>query len=74
MTEKVTIIGTIIFENIGTGVWAIQDESGSIWTPINIPAQLKQRGQRVRAVVQQTEAATIFMFGTPIKLLSFELI
>ena len=74
MTEKVTIIGTIIFENIGTGVWAIQDESGAIWTPLDMPVQLKQRGQKVKAVAQRIEAATIFMFGTPVELQSFELI
>ncbi|HKK77904.1 MAG TPA: hypothetical protein VJ953_22690 [Saprospiraceae bacterium] len=66
------IKGKVIHENIGMGVWAIKDEAGNIWTPINMPEQLKYKGKEVKVVAKKVEVMTTTMFGESVKILSFE--
>ncbi|MDH3652020.1 MAG: hypothetical protein OEQ53_20200 [Saprospiraceae bacterium] len=66
------ISGTIIFEPLESGFWGIVDASGKRWRPVNMPDQLKIQGARVEVTAREVEEdASIFMWGTPIRILSF---
>ncbi len=70
--EKLTITGTVQKVAIGMGFWGIVDQNGNNYRPINMPAQLKFLGKSITITAQKVEAgASIFMWGTPIKILSF---
>ena len=69
------IKGTILFEAIGPGCWGIKDAAGQIWRIVNMPEQLKYPGQEVRVRLREAEEEmSIFMWGTPAEILSFETI
>jgi len=70
--KKHTITGKIVFENIGPGVWGIVDNKGKEWRPINMPEQLKHKGQQVTVTVKEVDDMSIFMWGTPVKIVSFD--
>lgn len=72
MAKRMKIKGEVIYENIGMGVWAIKDAEGNIWTPINMPEQLKYEGKKIKVVVKKVEVMTTTMFGETVKILSFE--
>lgn len=72
MGNKQKIKGEVIFENIGMGVWAIKDDKGNIWTPINMPEQLKHKGKKVMVVAKKVDVMTTTMFGQSVKIISFE--
>jgi hypothetical protein len=72
MANKMKISGEVIFENIGMGAWAIKDAEGNIWTPVNMPEQLKYKGKKVKVVAKKVDVMTTTMFGEPVKILSFE--
>lgn len=70
--SKLTITGTIQKVAIGTGFWGIVDQNGNNYRPINMPAQLKHPGKTISITAQKVEVgASIFMWGIPIKILSF---
>jgi hypothetical protein len=70
MSRTKTISGIIVYKNIGTGFWGIEELSGKQWLPINLPKNLKQEGKRVTLRVQKlNEDMNMFMWGTPVKIL-----
>ncbi|HHB78721.1 MAG TPA: hypothetical protein ENK85_05775 [Saprospiraceae bacterium] len=70
--SKFTITGTVEKVAIGVGFWGIVDQNGNNYRPINMPAQLKYPGKTITVVAQKVEeGASIFMWGTPIKIISF---
>jgi len=70
--SKFTITGTVQKVAIGTGFWGIVDQNGNNYRPINMPAQLKLPGKSITITAEKVEdGPSIFMWGTPIKILSF---
>ncbi len=72
--KKHKITGKVVYQNIGTGFWGIVDDKGREWLPLNMPEQLKHDGERVAVTVKEVEEASIFMWGTPVKITSFHTI
>lgn len=72
MTKRETLSGTIIYENLEGGIWAIKGQNGAILTPINMPEQLKHKGKKVKVTIKRVDMMTMTMFGDPVKIISFE--
>jgi hypothetical protein len=69
------IKGTVVYEELETGFWGIVDDKGHQWRPINMPNQLKFIGAKVDIMARETEEdMSIFMWGTPIKIISYHTI
>lgn len=67
-----SIVGKVAFENLGPGCWGIIESSGQIWRIINMPEQLKYPGRQVEVRIKPVEeGASIFMWGSPAKLIAF---
>ena len=67
------IKGKVKFQQIGPGFWGIVGQDGQNWRPVNMPEQLKKEDAQV--VVQATEMknqASLFMWGTAIKITGFQ--
>lgn len=70
--NRYKISGTVTYINLATGFWGIMGEDGQEWRPINMPEQLKLEGRKVEIkAIGVDEGASIFMWGTPIRILSF---
>lgn len=68
-----TIKGTVVYQNLGMGFWGIEDAKGGQWRPVQMPEQLKYEGKQVEVTARKVkEDASIFMWGTPIEIVSFE--
>ena len=71
--KKLKITGKARYQNLGTGFWGIIGKDGQEWRPVNMPEQLKYEGKEVKIVaVEADEDVSIFMWGTPVKVISFE--
>ena len=71
--QKLKITGKAHYQNLGTGFWGIIGEDGREWRPVNMPEQLKYEGKEVKlTAVEAEEDVSIFMWGTPVKVISFE--
>ncbi len=69
--KRQTITGTVRYQHLGPGFWGIIDKNGNQWRPINMPEQLKHEGQEVTVDAKEVNQESIFMWGTPVKILSF---
>ncbi len=67
-----TIIGTVVRKNLGIGFWGIVGDDGVDYRPVNMPEQLKKKGKKVTITAELTDDMSIFMWGTAIKIISFE--
>ncbi len=65
------ITGKVKFISLETGFWGIVDNQGNEWRPINMPEQLKKEGKQVSVMVREVDEMSIFMWGTPVRILSF---
>lgn len=72
--KKHTIQGTVHYHNLEGGFWGITDTSGGKWLPINLPEQLKMENRKVKVKVKELDEETMIMWGTPVKVISFETI
>lgn len=71
----IKIKGTVVFEHLETGFWGIVDEKGQQWRPVNMPNQLKVEGAKVDIrAIEAEEQMSIFMWGTPVRIVSFHTI
>lgn len=71
--KKIKISGKVSYQNLGTGFWGIIGKDGREWRPVNMPEQLKYEGKEIQVVaVEADEDVSIFMWGTPVKIISFE--
>ena len=72
MKRKIKIDGKVVYQNLGTGFWGIEDSKGNQWRPVNMPEQIKYEGKQVKIVATEVdEDMSIFMWGTPVKVISF---
>lgn len=70
---KIKIKGKVSFQNLGTGFYGIIDQKGNEWRPVRMPEQLKYDGKEVEIVAKEVdEGMSIFMWGTPVKIISFK--
>lgn len=69
--KKHTITGTVRYQNIGPGFYGIIDKKGNEWRPVNMPEQLKYEGREVTVEVKEVDDMSIFMWGKPVKIISF---
>lgn len=66
------ITGTVRYQQLATGFWGIIDEKGQEWRPVNMPEQLKEEGKKVTITIREVdEGMSIFMWGTPVRIVSF---
>ena len=67
-----TIKGKVLFNDLGIGAWGIQEASGEIYRIVNMPVQLKVVDAHVQCLIETIdEEASIHMWGTPAKIISF---
>lgn len=67
------IKGKVVYQDLGTGFWGIEDDKGGQWRPVRMPEQLKYAGKEVEVTARRVqEDVSIFMWGTPIEIVSFE--
>jgi len=70
-----TITGKVVYQNIGMGCWGIVANNGKEYRPVNMPEQLKTEGAKVTVSARTVmESVSMFMWGTPVKITSFETI
>ena len=70
--ERKKIKGKVVYQDLETGFWGIIDKEGNQWRPVEMPEQLKEEGKEVSLLIQEAdEAVSMFMWGTPVKILSF---
>lgn len=71
MSHKIK--GTVSFFPLGPGFWGITDDSGRQWRPVKMPKKLQKEGLRgVFEVREVEEEISIFMWGTPVRVLRSE--
>ncbi len=70
--KKRTIKGTVKYHDLEGGFWGITDKKGGQWRPVNMPEQLKVNGHQVEVTIKEVNEESIFMWGTPVKIVSFE--
>lgn len=67
-----SIVGKVVYQNLGTGFWGVIDDKGNEWLPINMPEQIKQEGAKVELKIEPQEGGmSMMMWGTPVKIISF---
>jgi len=70
--SKIKITGKVSYQNLEGGFWSIIGDDGQQWRPVNMPEQLKYDGKAVNITAREVEEeASIFMWGTPVKITSF---
>ncbi len=70
--KRKKISGKMVYQNLETGFWGIVDDEGNQYRPLETPEQLKKEGKKVTVVIQEAdESASMFMWGTPVKIISF---
>lgn len=71
--KTVKITGTVSYQSIETGFWAIIGDDGENWRPVPFPDQLKYEGKKVTvSAVVQEDSFSMIMWGTPITIIGFE--
>ncbi len=69
MSQKVT--GKIVYQEIGPGLWGIEEASGKEWRIVNMPEQLKYKGREVVVYLEEVDEMSIFMWGTSAEIIRF---
>ncbi|MEL7124261.1 MAG: hypothetical protein AAFO07_32800 [Bacteroidota bacterium] len=69
---KHNIEGTVKHMKLEGGFWGIVDSKGRQWRPVKMPEQIKYDGYKVQVTLKEVEEdMSIFMWGTPVKVISF---
>ncbi len=69
-----SIKGTVTYQNIETGFWGIIDQAGGKWMILNMPEQLKYDGKKVEVDIEEIDAMSMMMWGTPARIVVFSTI
>jgi len=65
--------GTVVYQEIEGGFYGIQGDDGERYDPVNLPADLRIDGLRVRVIADPLPAShTIRMWGKLIKIIDIE--
>lgn len=69
------IRGKVIYQDLSGGFWGIIDSKGNSWKPVEMPTELKKEGLAVELKAKKTDGVmSIFMWGTSIKILEFNIL
>ena len=66
------ITGKVVFLSFEGGAYGIIDQNGKKYLPINMPNQLKKDGAQVVCSVRPADVESMFMWGEPVYIYSFE--
>jgi hypothetical protein len=66
------ITGKVVFLSMEGGAYGIIDQHGRKFLPINMPNQLKKEGAQVVCSVRSADVTSVFMWGEPVYINSFE--
>lgn len=69
--ETFIVEGIIVFQNISTGFWAL-DDGKTKYRIKNTPDELKEEGLKISATVQEIDEMSIFMSGIAIEIINFK--
>ncbi len=73
--QMIVADGTVHYETLEGGFYAIHADNGKLYDPINLPQEARVEGQRVRFVAQsRPDLVSYHMVGTLIEIKSLELI
>ena len=64
------ITGKVVFQDLGTGIWGIIDAKGNQWEVVNMPKSMQVEGKEVAVTARIEDGFSIFMWGTPVKIVS----
>lgn len=68
-----TITGKVTYQSLSGGFWGIEGEDGGQYRPDSMPSDLKKQGIRVRVEAEESgNAMSVFMWGKPIRIRSYE--
>ena len=68
------IKGTVKHQSLSGGFWGIIDTDGNKWKPQEMPKALQKEGLQVEIDAEKTTGGiSIFMWGTTIKVLGFNI-
>lgn len=68
----IEIIGTVQYQDLGTGFWGIIGSDGRKWQPEQLPGALQKEGLSVKVTAKEKRgAASIFMWGTTIQIIDY---
>ena len=74
-SSQITAIGEITYKGLEGGFFAFYADTGEKYFPLNLEAPYKQHALKVKiSAILKPEVRTIQMHGTPIELLSIEMI
>ncbi len=68
------IVGTIQFKNLEGGFYALIGDNGKNYLPLNLTEEHRRGGLRVKVQARVKQVYTIANFGTPVELVSVEVI
>ena len=69
------VLGKVIYHDFSGGFWGIVSDKGIEYRPLNFPIQLKIEGVLVDIVVEDmNDEISMFMWGQPIKIISFSIL
>ncbi len=69
------VLGKVIYHDFSGGFWGIVSDKGIEYRPLNFPIQLKKEGVRVNIVVEDmNDEISMFMWGQPVKIISFSIL
>ncbi len=64
------IRGRVVYMDLATGFWGVVDGAGNRWRPVAMPERLRRQGLEVELDAEPVaEEASVFMWGTPIRIL-----
>lgn len=70
-----SVSGKVVYQEIGPGFWGIIDRQGNEWRPVNMPNQLKYPGKEVQVKIREVkEDMSVFMWGTAVRIVGFEVV
>lgn len=69
------IKGKVVYQNLSGGFWGIVDQKGKSWKPLEMPKELQQEGLSVELKAKKVDGVmSIFMWGTSVKILEFNIV
>ena len=66
------IKGKVVYNNLGTGFWGIIAENGKQYEPANLPKKFQKENEPISLKAKESNAFSLFMWGTPIEIISAE--
>lgn len=68
------IKGTVTYQDLSGGFWGIIDKEGNKWKPQEMPKNIQKEGLQVEVEAKKLAGGiSIFMWGTTIKILEFNI-